>query len=94
MLPYLVLISRGLLVEAERLSGFELLGFPQPPDRFLFRHVFSPSGQFATPMPTLYVVRVFVGCTFLPFFSFLLPFFDAMVFLLASDCPHGRFTSL
>jgi hypothetical protein len=34
----------------------------------------------------LYDVRVFVGCTFLLFFSFLLPFFDAMVFLLASDC--------
>src|SRR5271168_1837762 len=31
-----------------------------------------------------------VASSFLPFWSFLVAFFDAMVFLLGSDCPHGR----
>ena len=36
------------------------------------------------------VVRVLVGCTFLAFLSFLVAFFDAMVFLLLSNCALGR----
>jgi hypothetical protein len=34
-------------------------------------------------------LRAFFGCTFLPLLSFLVAFFDAMDFLLLSDCPHG-----
>jgi hypothetical protein len=34
-------------------------------------------------------LRAFFGCTFLPAFSFLVAFLDAMVFPLLSDCPHG-----
>jgi hypothetical protein len=33
--------------------------------------------------------RVFVGCTFLPFLSFLVAFLDAMVFLLVRIAPMG-----
>jgi hypothetical protein len=58
----------------------------------------SPSARVAYSFPQGsggQVVRVFVGCTFLPFFSFLVAFFDAIVFSLFRIAPlSGRVTML
>ena len=60
--------------------------YPFRPPRSRPRSPFPPGvGYFS-----LIRIKGFVGSIFVAFLSFLAGFFDAMVFLLHSDCPHGR----